>query len=249
MESSESYIQSPFHPGCSQSTHGWYTLVHASANINVARNSSILLIRRCKEGRGVAHEFLLVEVSIVTGTVTFTVHLKIERMGGHANTPSSSSASLNSANSSGLSSSTNPANDKVRVYADIASMDLPSHQVGETFHFHDTKPTVAEAACLFLSVTNYAPNYNMVKKNCYWYAKVVLQLAQTKFRGRVVVGESAEDLGRLGGLPIVPPELDSDAAMHEAVAVDYDRIRTESSSFKSSLEVRRFSHSSICDLG
>lgn len=253
---SSSALQSPFDPGYGGRTYSWYSSVHASGHIDTARRSYVLSIQHCKKIGGAAHEFLIFEVVIIVNenAASITIFLKVERAGGHANTPSpspmSSSVAIQStADASGLSSSTNYAHDWVSVHATRASVERELYGVGETVVFSDDSFKLGHAACLFLALTQHHPEYHLLQKNCYWFAKCAFYLARNTYPGTTTPGSSGVKLGNWRELSIVPVTLKSDEAMFAEVAQAWNELKEATHGFKSSQEVSRVLHSYLSDAG
>lgn len=246
--------QSPFDPGYLGGSRSWHSAVLASSHIEGARRSFVRSITFCKERQGVTHEFLIAEVVAVTEKApSTTVYLKVERMAGNATSscsPMASSTSLQSAaDAAGISLSTNQAYDMVYICARKNEVEQAPYEEGETVLFGVDEFPLAHMACLLLAVSQYHPDYNLIEKNCFWYAKCIFQFAQVEYRGSLKPGTSNAKRGHFNDIPIVPKTLKSDPAMFEDIKQLFNTFKNEAGCLKSSLEVSTAPHVYLSDAG
>jgi len=191
-------IQSPPpSPSFLPDSHGWSTdlwmkEVHRPENLELTRQSVVIRIVHRKVRSHVEHEYIDVGLRVAGKSGDATAWIRVERNGCVPQAasdptllptpnPRASSSSLNSVSSTSSSlgrSCSVTAHDTVRLLLFRKGLDRslpPTKEVGDReistiVLSEDRELSVAKFAVLLQSISKRAPEYDVIFKNCYWYA-------------------------------------------------------------------------------
>jgi len=138
-------------------------LTDLASYIETGSTARIVLLRWCKDLKGVPHEFLLLEVEIKTPGRR-TLWLRLDRR-SHRDATTSQLISSNSASADTAT---------VCEGIDAALFDNTRHRVEVETTFANPPPL--EMLCSLLSVlTQESPKYKLFPENCYFFCSVIYE--------------------------------------------------------------------------
>lgn len=220
----------------------WWSWMHSTTHIDVARRSYIYTISHCKDTTGVKHEFLVLEAHICPehGEV-YTICIKVERTVRDRDGPSprSSSTSINdsvasAADSSDISSSNAKAADLITVLPSDYLLRPSGWEVGRELHLNAGRLSLADIASLISSASTSAEPYKLFKQNCYWFSKTIFDVVLQEFKvDDVVVNPNVA----LGHYHSISPWIPEPGALNKIVSEWKGKIEI-GNNIKSSFEVR-----------